>query len=204
MYKRKDLTYTLEGEIEEIIPFEIHLGPFVWPDEEDGIENILWILREMAHIGALTNVTCAFHMHIKPYDFELYSKQAHWASHLMLAFLIESDRYRNLLHYNNQKMYHHFWASVPDMMKEYKRLKKNIKKNSHYFLEKRQVVSNKRGLFHCHPQGTLEWRGIRGMFDHNPRAYFQMGSTNFQNTIDEKWKFARSVFNEIDDAFDHE
>ena len=198
-----DLTYTLEGEIQEIVPFEIHLGPFTFPNEDD-LHTVRWMLRELAYYGTLTNDSCAFHMHIKPKKYELYSKQAHWASHLMLAFLIESDRYRNLLHYNNQKMYHNFWASVPDMMKEYKRLKKNIKNNNHYFLEKRQTISNKRGLLHCHPQGTLEWRGIRGLFDNNPRTYFATQSKSFLNSIDNKWKFAWSIFGEVFDAFDED
>ena len=195
-----DLTYTLDGQIQDVIPFEIHVGPFTWPNE--GADKLSWILFEMATNGALTNDTCAFHMHIKPHDFELYSKQAHWASHLMLAYLIETDRYRRLLYYNNQKMYHHFWASVSDMLKEYKSLKKNIKKNSRYFLEKRKTISNKRGLFHCHPQGTLEWRGIRGMFDTNPRAYFKRESTTFEESVSDKWNFARSIFRDISAAFD--
>jgi len=195
-----DHTYTLEGEIQEIVPFEIHLGPFTFPNEDD-LHTVRWMLRELAYYGALTNDSCAFHMHIKPQKYELHSKQAHWASHLMLAFLIESDRYRNLLHYNNEKMYHNFWASVPAMMEEYKNLKKNIKKDSHCFLDSKEIFF-KRGLLHCHPQGTLEWRGIRGLFDNNPRTYFATHSKSFLKTVDDKWKFAWSIFGELFDAFD--
>ena len=67
-----DQTYTLEGEMQEIVPFEIHLGPFTFPNE-DHLHTARWMLRQMAYYGALTNDSCAFHMHIKPQKYELHS-----------------------------------------------------------------------------------------------------------------------------------
>lgn len=199
-----DFSYTQDGEIEEIVPFEIHLGPFIHAKPVTSQTIVQKILIDLSKLGLISNDTCAFHIHIKPLEFELYSKRSHWSSHLMTSYLIETNKYRRLLYYNNQKMYHQYWASVSDMMKEYKELNERLEANPHYFLEKRKIIFGRRGLLHCHPQGTLEWRGVRGLFDNNPITYFRKTNEHYLESIRQKIDFVYRIFDLLENAFDQE
>ena len=91
---------------------------------------------------------------------------------------------------------------VSDMMKEYKELSERLEKNPHYFLEKRKIIFGKRGLLHCHPQGTLEWRGVRGLFDNNPTTYFGKTNEHYLESIRQKIDFVYKIFDLLENAFD--
>ena len=199
-----DFSYSQDGEIEDIIPFEIHLGPFIHTAPVTSQTIVQKNLINLANLGLISNNTCALHIHIKPLEFELYSKESHWSSQLMTSYLIETNKYRRLLYHNNQKMYHQFWASVSDMMKEYKELNEQLEVNPNYFLEKRKIVFGKRGLLHCHSQGTLEWRGVRGMFDNNPATYFGKTNEHYLDSIRQKINFVYTIFELLEDAFNQE
>ena len=199
-----DFSYSQDREIEDIIPFEIHLGPFIHTAPVTSQTIVQKNLINLANLGLISNNTCALHIHIKPLEFELYSKESHWSSHLMTSYLIETNKYRRLLYHNNQKMYHQFWASVSDMMKEYKELNEQLEVNPNYFLEKRKIIFGKRGLLHCHSQGTLEWRGVRGMFDNKPATYFGKTNEHYLDSIRQKINFVYTIFELLEDAFNQE
>lgn len=197
-----DLAYTKEYDaeniIEEIIPFEIKLGPFTYKEETNSILKSL--LLELGYFGLSSNSSCSVHLHVKPKQFELYSNGAHWASNLLLAYLIETKKYKYFLKHRKREMSHPQWASVENMIEEYQIMKQNFKDNPNLFFEPRKPKYVMRGLFHAHSQGTLEWRGNRGMFDMNPVLYVNNYSQFFLQSIKQQMDFILSIFPVLDQA----
>ncbi len=185
----KELAYTeYNGEeyCETIVPFEINTNPIqVTP------LNILKVYQYFKNLyleGIITNDTCALHAHVKLKRDLLHSHSAYRRSAMCVAYLVETKQYQNFQHFEGERMENTFWSSADNMMEEYKRIKENVE----------DMISvnqdQKRGLFHSHPIGTLEWRGPRRVFNNNPVAFLNKKVHQYELRL---YRLVRFIFNII-------
>tara|TARA_E500000178_G_scaffold30707_1_gene27850 strand:+ start:963 stop:1751 length:789 start_codon:yes stop_codon:yes gene_type:complete len=179
-FEYEDEVYT-----ENIVPFEINTIPQeVTPTT---ILRTINLFIDLYREKIITNNTCALHAHVKLKKDSLHSHSAYHHSAMCVAYLIETKQYQNFQSFEGERMEHTFWSSVDNMMKEYKRTKENVENMISVNHDRR------RGLFHSHPMGTLEWRGPRGLFDHNPLAFCNNSLKSFEERIVRYTKFLFSL-----------
>ena len=170
---------------ENIIPFEINTTPHdVSPLT---ILKTINLFSDLYRSKMITNETCALHAHVKLKKDRLNSHSAYHHSAMCVAYLVETKQYQNFQHFEGERMEHTFWSSVDNMIEEYKRTEENIENMISVNQDRR------RGLFHSHPMGTLEWRGPRGMFDYSPVAFCNNSLKSFEERIIRYTKFLFSL-----------
>ena len=176
--------YDENGEVryfnESIVPFEIDTGYLTLTprNKKELIELLLGIYFE----GIMSNNTCSLHVHFKPKHLDTDSIQARFFSYMLLAYIVESKLYEKYLIFDNQCMFNDEWSSVNEMINEYEIFKKKFLTNTECVYDKKYEY-RKRGLFHVHQQGTLEWRGNRGFFDYNPVMFSHKSLKTFEDSI---------------------
>lgn len=173
---------------EKIIPFELNTKPFNFSPKT--ILKVYNYFKELYYQGLITNDTCSLHLHIKLKNNKLKSKKSFYHSAMLFSYLYETKIYKKLLKFDNQHMTHSFWANEIDMKEQYDCLKNNFD-NDNFFNSSKNI---KRGLFHVHPQGTLEWRGPRKLLDMNTIAFCNNKSIDEEKRL---YRFTKYIFSII-------
>jgi len=173
-------------EHEEVIPFEINTRCVTITPKN--ILKVYKFFEDLYYEGLVTNDTCALHLHVKRVDEKLKSQSALYTSAMMLAYLVETKKYESFLTFEHEKMSHSFWSDEKSMLEEYEYLKKTIDNDS-----KKLSTKRKRGLFHIHETGTLEWRGPRGFLDANPIVFCNHDLKSYHTRLFRFMKFLFSI-----------
>jgi hypothetical protein len=177
---------------ETIVPFEINTKPLIVTPK-----NILKTINFFVDLyknRIVTNNTCSLHMHVKLKKDKLNSLKSFYNSAMCLAYLIETQKYKNFKVFDGEKMEHVFWANPEYMYKEYERMKNNFENIKNVNHDKR------RGLFHTHSIGTLEWRGPRRLFDSNPLMFLNNSLKSYEDRIIRYTKFLFNLIPTLRDA----
>ena len=179
---------------ESIVPFEIDTGYMTLNPRNK--KELIQLLLAIYFEGIMSNNTCSLHVHIKPKHLKIDSIQARFFSNMLLAYIVESELYNKYLLFDNQKMYNEEWSSVDNMIEEYNIFKKRYFENIEYVYNKKYDY-RQRGLFHVHQQGTLEWRGNRGLFDYNPVMFSHKSLKTFEDNIKKHLSFIFKLIKDL-------
>lgn len=179
-FEHEDEVYT-----EKIVPFEINTEAHTVTPKN--ILKTMDLFLNLYQAKIITNETCALHAHVKLKNDPLHSHLAYHHSAMCVAYLVETKQYQTFQYFEGERMEHIFWSSIENMMEEYKRTEENLENMISVNQDRR------RGFFHSHPMGTIEWRGPRGMFDYNPLAFCNNSLKSFEERIVRYTKFLFSL-----------
>ena len=162
--------------------------------------KVATIVKEFLDNGAYTNETCGFHVHFGLGQLE---KTSGMDTTWFTAYFIESGLFKNYRKYKGIPQYDESeYASLNELQGSVDEFRGSLdsltaKENKLAFAYQQTVdklhmgVFNKYNVLNPHLQGTLEWRGLRGVFDK------MSGQVNNYNKIVDYlkfvYKFARDV-----------
>jgi len=137
-------------------------------------QKVAQIVKEFFDAGAYTNSSCGFHAH---FGLGALTKTSGMDTTWFAIYFIDSGLFKKYRYYNGIEQYHdQEYASLNDLgesVEEFKGSLENLtaKENKLEYAYDQTVnklamgVFDKNNVLNPHNQGTLEWRGLRGVFD---------------------------------------
>lgn len=136
--------------------------------------KVATIIKEFFEAGAYVNATCGFHAH---FGLGPLTKTSPMQTTWFAMYFIESGLWKKYTHYNGIAQYEDSeYASLNNLKESVDEFRTRLegKKTKQEKLEwaHEQTINSlgfgileKYNLLHPHRQGTLEWRGLRGVFN---------------------------------------
>jgi|TARA_B100001079_G_scaffold268524_1_gene279071 hypothetical protein len=158
------------------------------------------IVKEFLDNGAYTNETCGFHAH---FGLGKLEKTSGMDTTWFTAYFIESGLFKNYQTYKGIPQYEEGeYASINELEGSVDGFRASLdnltaKENKLAFAHQQTVDKLHMGIFdkynvlNPHHQGTLEWRGLRGVFDN------MSGQANNYNEIVDYLKFVYKFAREV-------
>lgn len=132
-------------------------------------ENIIKVINGLEYLktqGYYTNKTCGFHVHLAFPN--ISSKDCVW---ILTQLAFDKEMQNTIMKFNRLVLYNKEYAS-PKFLEEIR----DAFENGNYEDLRRAFTNDKYRMIRIHPQGTLEWRGPRGLLQsgRNIRHFFQL------------------------------